>query len=218
MAQNAFFANMSQRDRDWWINAFRPGQFAWREMKWLRGESRDLRPKGSTSAGLRRRTRQFVLTDNLLALPPGPSGRRPLQGVGGFVAREGIVPGEREFYDQWDNLITDDMLGPAPAVYHGLYPGKFPPFPLRMFEHDDEPNPRGLGGAQVIKRIITMLRVWYRKAIRRLTESFRNTRLVSLIQVNSLPVNWNRRTSAAPLRVTWNRVLEDRSAKRARFS
>lgn len=203
----------------WWINAFRPGEFGWRERQWLRGESRDLRPKGSTSAGLRRRMRDFVLTNNLINLPTGPSGRRPLQGIPGFIAREGIVPGNREFYDQWDNLITDDMLGPAPAVYHRLYPGKFPPFPLRMFDHgDDNTNPRGLGGAQVIKRIITMLRVWYRKAIRRLTESFRNTRLVSLIQVNSLPFNWNRRTSVAPLRLTWNRVLEDRSARQARFS
>jgi hypothetical protein len=196
----------------WWINAFRPGGFAWRERQWLWGLSRDLRPKGSTSAGLRRRTRDFVLTNNLINLPPGPSGRRPLAGIPGFIAREGIVPGNEEFYDKWDHLITDTILGPAPAVYHQLYPGEFPPFPQRMFEHDDEENPRGLGGAQVIKRIITMLRVWYRKAIRRLTESFRNTRLVRLIQVNSLPVNWNR--IAAPLRLTWNRVLEDRSARR----
>jgi len=202
-----------------WISAFRPGNWAWRERQWLRGESRDLRPKGSTSAGLRRRMRDFVLTNELFNLPPHPdTGRRPMARIPGFIRREGIVPGNREFYDRWDSLVTDDMQGPAPVVYHQLYPGKFPPFPLRMFEHDDEPNPRGLGGAQIIKRIITMLRVWYRKAIRRLTESSRNTRLVSLIQVNSLPFNWTRRTSAAPLRLTWNRVLEDRSAKRARFS
>jgi hypothetical protein len=204
----------------WWINAFRPGGFAWRERQWLWGLSRDLRPKGSTSAGLRRRTRDFVLTNNLFNLPPHPdTGRRPMARIPGFIAREGIVPGNREFYDRWDSLITDDMLGPAPAIYHQLYPkAGFPPFPQRMFEHDDEENPRGLGGAQVIKRIITMLRVWYRKAISRLTETFRNTRLVSLIQVNSLPFNWTRRASAAPLRLTWNRVLEDRSARRGRFS
>jgi hypothetical protein len=202
----------------WWISAFRPGNFAWLERQWLRGEKRDLRPKGWSSAGLRRRMRAFTLTNELFNLPPGPSGRRPMQGVPGFIRGEGIVPGNDEFYDKWDHLITDAMLGPAPAVYHRLYPGEFPPFPLRMFEHDDEENPRGLGGAQVIKRIITMLRVWYRKAIRRLTETFGNTRLVSLIQVNSLPFNWIRRASAAPLRLTWNRVLEDRSARRGRFS
>jgi len=206
-----------------WISAFRPGNWAWLERQWLRGESRDLRPKGSTSAGLRRRMRDYVLTNELFNLPLHPNtGRRPMAGIPGFIRREGIVPGNREFYDRWDTLVTDDMYGPAPAVYHRLYPGKFPPFPLRMFEHDGTTNPRGLGGAQIIKRIITMLRVWYRKAIRRLTESFRNTRLVSLIQVNSLPFNWTRRTSAAPLRLTWNRVLEDRSTKRgtkrARFS
>jgi hypothetical protein len=88
----------------------------------------------------------------------------------------------------------------------------------RMFEHDDETNPRGLGGGPKLKRIITMLRVWYRKAIRRLTESLRNTRGVSVRLRLSNYVHIPRLADAPPLRLAWNHVLEDRSAKRARFS
>jgi hypothetical protein len=177
-------------------------------IRWLHGLKFDLRPKGASGPGLRRRTRNYQMTNDVFRTPG-------VLRVPGITFRSANVPGEREFLHKFDELITDEMRGPAPSVYHELYPGVFPRAPFRMFDQPDG-NVQGLGGANRFKMILAMLRAWFRKAIRNLTESFHNTRGVR-IKLSGYGNRNPRLADVRPslLRLTWNSVLDDRSNYRS---